>query len=185
MPPLTGRTWTFSAHAKDIWTTPDWEKREKMRRRPMGRDLHRRRERRSLQSLSAPSTVSLVYHGLDLSPLSRAARRAARPGTAPTRLDPVRIVSVGRAVAKKGFDDLLQALAALPPDLHWRFAHIGGGELLSSLKTQAQAGGHRRQGRVSRLEGAARHHRAPARSRPLRAALARKRHPATGTDCPM
>src|SRR3712207_6976169 len=27
---LTGRTWTFSAHAKDIWTTPDWEKREKM-----------------------------------------------------------------------------------------------------------------------------------------------------------
>ena len=27
---LTGRTWTFSAHAKDIWTTPDWEKREKL-----------------------------------------------------------------------------------------------------------------------------------------------------------
>ena len=27
---LTGRTWTFSAHAKDIWTTPDWEKREKI-----------------------------------------------------------------------------------------------------------------------------------------------------------
>ena len=27
---LTGRSWTFSAHAKDIWTTPDWEKREKM-----------------------------------------------------------------------------------------------------------------------------------------------------------
>ena len=27
---LTGRSWTFSAHAKDIWTTPDWEKREKL-----------------------------------------------------------------------------------------------------------------------------------------------------------
>src|SRR4051794_3264177 len=27
---LTGRTWTFSAHAKDIWTTPDWELSEKM-----------------------------------------------------------------------------------------------------------------------------------------------------------
>src|SRR5918995_6131272 len=27
---LTGRTWSFSAHAKDIWTTPDWDKREKL-----------------------------------------------------------------------------------------------------------------------------------------------------------
>src|SRR5687767_1250416 len=27
---LTGRGWSFSAHAKDIWTTPDWEKREKL-----------------------------------------------------------------------------------------------------------------------------------------------------------
>ena len=27
---LTGRGFSFSAHAKDIWTTPDWEKREKI-----------------------------------------------------------------------------------------------------------------------------------------------------------
>src|SRR5439155_15832563 len=27
---LTGRTFSFSAHAKDIWTTTDWEKREKI-----------------------------------------------------------------------------------------------------------------------------------------------------------
>src|SRR6516165_8824680 len=27
---ITGLDWTFSAHAKDIWTTPDWEKREKL-----------------------------------------------------------------------------------------------------------------------------------------------------------
>ena len=39
--------------------------------------------------------------------------------------DPVRILSVGRVVAKKGFGDLIQALAALPQDLHWRFAHVG------------------------------------------------------------
>jgi glycosyltransferase involved in cell wall biosynthesis len=50
-------------------------------------------------------------------------------------------VSVGRAVAKKGFGDLIQALAALPQDLHWRFAHVGGGELLNSLKKQAQEAG--------------------------------------------
>ena len=27
---LTGLPWSCSAHAKDIWTTPDWEKREKL-----------------------------------------------------------------------------------------------------------------------------------------------------------
>ncbi|MFD0938778.1 hypothetical protein ACFQ12_26775, partial [Methylobacterium trifolii] len=27
---LTGRGWSFSAHAKDIWTTPDWELSEKL-----------------------------------------------------------------------------------------------------------------------------------------------------------
>jgi hypothetical protein len=34
---LTGRAWTFSAHAKDIWTTPDWEKREKLAEAAWGR----------------------------------------------------------------------------------------------------------------------------------------------------
>jgi glycosyltransferase involved in cell wall biosynthesis len=81
-----------------------------------------------------------VYHGLDLSrfpapPESRPVRDGSDPA------DPVRIVSVGRAVSKKGLGDLLQALAALPPDLHWRFAHVGGGDLLNSLKAQAQATG--------------------------------------------
>jgi hypothetical protein len=28
---LGGRTWSFSAHAKDIWTIPDWEKRARSR----------------------------------------------------------------------------------------------------------------------------------------------------------
>ncbi|MFZ3238675.1 MAG: colanic acid biosynthesis glycosyltransferase WcaL, partial [Stellaceae bacterium] len=27
---ICGLGWTLSAHAKDIWTTPDWEKREKL-----------------------------------------------------------------------------------------------------------------------------------------------------------
>jgi hypothetical protein len=27
---MTGKPWSVSAHAKDIWTTPDWEKREKL-----------------------------------------------------------------------------------------------------------------------------------------------------------
>jgi glycosyltransferase involved in cell wall biosynthesis len=136
---IAGRTWTFSAHAKDIWTTPDWEKREKMEEAQWGVTCTADGAR-NLQALSARERVSLVYHGLDLSrfpapPESRPARDGSNP------MDPVRIVSVGRAVAKKGYGDLIQALAALPSDLHWRFAHVGGGELLSSLKKQAQQAG--------------------------------------------
>jgi glycosyltransferase involved in cell wall biosynthesis len=137
---LTGRTWTFSAHAKDIWTTPDWELSEKMADALWGVTCTREGAAR-LGSL-APSRdhVTLVYHGLDLGrfpspPLARPPRDGSDPA------DPLRILSVGRAVAKKGYDDLLKALAALPHDLHWRFAHVGGGELLDDLKTEAAACG--------------------------------------------
>jgi glycosyltransferase involved in cell wall biosynthesis len=46
-------------------------------------------------------------------------------------------LSVGRAVKKKGIDILLQALASLPQDIHWRFTHIGGGDELAGLKKLA------------------------------------------------
>ncbi len=52
--------------------------------------------------------------------------------------DPIRLVSVGRLVPKKGYDVLLRALALLPADLHWRFAHIGGGPELDRLSLLAQ-----------------------------------------------
>src|SRR4051812_37966527 len=134
---LTGRPWTFSAHAKDIWTTPDWEILEKLAEARWGVTCTAQGARH-LQGLAPmKDRVSLVYHGLDLS------RFPAPPETRPPRdgsgpADPVRIVSVGRAVTKKGFDDLLQALAALPPDLNWRFAPVGGGEMLQRLKTPAE-----------------------------------------------
>ncbi|NIX76840.1 glycosyltransferase family 4 protein [Microvirga terricola] len=137
---LTERPWTFSAHAKDIWTTPEWEKREKLAEARWGVTCTAHGAE-NLKALSpSPDHVSLVYHGLDLSrfpapPESHSVRDGANPA------DPVRIVSVGRAVAKKGFDDLIKALAALPPGLHWRFAHVGGGELINTLKAQAQRAG--------------------------------------------
>lgn len=136
---LTGRRWSFSAHAKDIWTIPDWEKREKLTDASWGVTCTREGHRH-LASLAPEGQVSLLYHGLDLSrfpdPPADRPRRGGQEAA-----DPVRIVSVGRAVAKKGFDDLLEALAALPADLHWRFAHIGGGPLLGELKTRAAASG--------------------------------------------
>jgi glycosyltransferase involved in cell wall biosynthesis len=137
---LTGRSWTFSAHAKDIWTTPDWELREKMADALWGVTCTRQGASRLAALAPSQNHVTLVYHGLDLARFpSPPTGRPLRDGSDPA--DPVRIVSVGRAVAKKGYDDLLKALAALPDGLHWRLAHIGGGELLDNLKEQAAANG--------------------------------------------
>ena len=134
---MTGLSWSCSAHAKDIWTTPEWEKREKLRAlawlttcTAIGRD--------HLAALApSPETVLLVYHGLDLG------RFPAPPGERPPRDgretgDPVVLVSVGRTVAKKGYDVLLDALARLPAALNWRLVHIGGGPLGDDLSAQAR-----------------------------------------------
>ncbi|MDJ1159453.1 glycosyltransferase [Chelatococcus sp. SYSU_G07232] len=138
---LRGLAWSFSAHAKDIWTTPDWEKREKIAEAAWGVTCTAAGHAHlaMLAPPADPARVALAYHGLDLSRFPSPPQRPARDGSDPA--DPVRIVSVGRAVAKKGFDDLLNALAALPEDLNWRFAHIGGGEMLGALKRQAEAAG--------------------------------------------
>jgi glycosyltransferase involved in cell wall biosynthesis len=137
---LTGRTWSFSAHAKDIWTTPDWEKREKIADSLWGVTCTAQGAAHLRSLAGSEDRVALAYHGLDLSRFPPPPpHRPARDGS--DAADPIRIVSVGRAVAKKGYDDLLKALAALPGDLHWRFAHVGGGELLDMMKARAESTG--------------------------------------------
>lgn len=133
---LRGVGWGFSAHAKDIWTSPDWEKRDKLARAAFGVTCTALGAGH-LRGLSAdPGRLDLVYHGLDLSRFPPPPeRRPARDGSE----TPVVIVSVGRLVPKKGYDLLLSALARLPARLDWRFVHIGGGDLRAALAAQAQA----------------------------------------------
>ncbi len=115
---------SLSAHAKDIWTTPAWEKRAKLEAAAFTVTCTRT-NREHLQALAPRARVELVYHGLDLTELPPPPARPARIGDDPA--DPVRFVCVARAVAKKGLDVLLEALARLPPELHWRLLHIGDG----------------------------------------------------------
>jgi glycosyltransferase involved in cell wall biosynthesis len=138
---LRGLHWTASAHAKDIWTTPEWEKREKLEScdwlvtcTAANRD--------HLAALAPPGRVELVYHGLDLGrfppqpeiqPVATVARDGCDAGA------PVRILSVGRLVEKKGTDVLLAALARLPAALHWRLTLVGGGPLRRKLQRRARA----------------------------------------------
>ena len=135
---IAGLPWTCSAHARDIWTTPDWEKREKLRDcRWLVTCTAANREH--LGALAPdPHRVELLYHGLDFD------RFPCPPHATPDAdgsdaCAPVVILSVGRAVEKKGYDDLLEALARLPPGLSWRFEHVGGGGDLDGLTKQAQA----------------------------------------------
>ena len=68
----------------------------------------------------------------------RQRRRARMAGDGSDPDNPVILLSVGRVVAKKGYDDLLAALALLPAGLEWRFVHIGGGALATALMRQAE-----------------------------------------------
>jgi glycosyltransferase involved in cell wall biosynthesis len=124
---MRGLPWTFSAHAKDIWTIPDWEKREKLADADWAVTCTDS-GRRHLDGLDA-GHVALCYHGLSLDRFPPAPARAER--------DTVTILSVGRAVEKKGYGDLLSALARLPAELPWRFVHVGGGALSGKLKDEA------------------------------------------------
>ena len=135
---LTGLPWSCSAHAVDIFSTPDWDKAEKMAEMDWLTTCTRYGHDHLVKLSPAPERVGLAYHGLDFecfAPMS--ARRSARDGSDPG--DPVIILSVGRAVEKKGYAVLLSALARLPETLHWRFVHVGGGKLLPALKRQAAA----------------------------------------------
>ncbi|AVA25270.1 MULTISPECIES: glycosyltransferase [unclassified Rhizobium] len=134
---MTGIPWTCSAHAKDIWTSPDWELSEKLERARWTVTCTRSGFEHMCDLTAMPENVHLSYHGLDLARFSPfTGHHSDRDGS--QALEPALLLSVGRAVEKKGYDVLLRALALLPADLHWRFTHIGGGDGLAKLKALAE-----------------------------------------------
>lgn len=136
---MRGLPWSFSAHAKDIWTSPEWEKREKLSADSYGATFGATCTAFGADHLrglaDTPERMHLVYHGLDLT------RFPDAPNRAPTRIGTIRLLSVGRLVEKKGFDRLIDALALLPGDLDWRWVHIGGGELKTEMQDRAVRAG--------------------------------------------
>jgi glycosyltransferase involved in cell wall biosynthesis len=137
---ITGLSWSVSAHAKDVWTTPDWEKREKLADCRWLVTCTRSNAEHLSRLAPDAGRVHLVYHGLDLARFPPPPQRL-RHRNGSSADDPVVLLSVGRLVEKKGYPVLLDALALLPADLCWRFVHIGGGPLLPSLQRQAEAHG--------------------------------------------
>ncbi|MEO0327090.1 MAG: glycosyltransferase [Pseudomonadota bacterium] len=127
---ISGKSFSISAHAKDIWTIPKWEIREKLEDADWlvtctkgGAEY--------LRGLADPRKIKLVYHGLDLS------RFPSPDAESEPKENKLRFLTVGRAVRKKGIDTLLLALADLDKNIEWKWTHIGGGPLLGDLKQQA------------------------------------------------
>ncbi|MEL6750635.1 MAG: glycosyltransferase family 4 protein [Pseudomonadota bacterium] len=135
---MLGLPYSLSAHAKDIWTSPDWELSEKLADARWTVTCTKGGAEHLAALAPTADKVRLVYHGLDL-------ERFPSPDHAPSQRDgtgeAVRFLSVGRAVEKKGLDTLLDALALLPDDLSWHWTHIAGGPLLDDLRSQAARNG--------------------------------------------
>lgn len=138
---LTGRPFSISAHAKDIWTIPAWEKAEKLGDCAFAVTCTEA-GRQHLAALAPnpapnPGRLGLVYHGLDAARFPPRREGARQGGDGAAGGSPIVILAVGRAVPKKGIDVLLRALALLPSDLAWRLVHVGGGPLRSRLARMA------------------------------------------------
>lgn len=101
---LTGLPWTLTAHAKDIFHHDN----DPRRLLPVLQDADAvvavsDMTTDWIRSLTPRARVRRIYNGLDLAEIAWTSPRH-RPRT---------VVSVGRLVAKKGFDDLVSAVAVL------------------------------------------------------------------------
>lgn len=136
---MRGLPWSFSAHAKDIWTSPEWELREKLSGGVDGAAFGVTCTgfgAEYLQGLAHdPANMELLYHGLDLERFPEPPKRKFSSG------GKFHMMSVGRLVEKKGFDRLIDALALLPETLDWHWTHIGGGALNEQMQARAERQG--------------------------------------------
>lgn len=134
---MGGLPWTCSAHAKDIWTSQDRDLANKLSAADWVVTCTQIGFEHLKSLASHPERVHMSYHGLDLDRFaSPELVSSERDGTSADA--PVRLLTVCRAVEKKGLDTLLAALAKLPPSCHWHWSHIGGGTLTNQLVDQAR-----------------------------------------------
>jgi len=133
---LSGIPFSFTAHAKDIYTTDPAQLREKMAHASFVVTCTEYNLRYLSQLLGAAApAIFRIYHGIDLGLFS--SHQAGAPPLPP--LPPYRILTISRLTAKKGLSTVFKALGILR-DRGIRFHHtlIGDGEDRDSLKKLVQ-----------------------------------------------
>ena len=135
---MRGLPLSLSAHAVDIWTCPDWELAEKINSAEWTTVCSRAGAAKLRSLAKNPSKVFMLYHGLDLKTFRPRKLLVPKNDGTPSN-PPVRLISVGRTVQKKGFDVLLEALALMPDNLCWEWTHIGDGPHTKKLKNHAKS----------------------------------------------
>jgi glycosyltransferase involved in cell wall biosynthesis len=108
---ITGLPFSFTGHARDIYS---WKLNRKgwLRRKLLAARFVvtcTEANVKHLERIAPNANVHLVYHGLS----ADFTNLLAQPRTAPERNGHLRILGVGRLVAKKGFDTLVDACAVL------------------------------------------------------------------------
>jgi glycosyltransferase involved in cell wall biosynthesis len=120
---LTGLSWCCSAHARDVWRADHEVLHSKLEDAEQIVTCNSQAYGMLRAICDRPEKIHLSHHGIDL-------EQFAISPTSTKMSDfegPLRILAVGRAVPKKGFDVLLRALAKLPKDIDWQLTHAGGG----------------------------------------------------------
>jgi glycosyltransferase involved in cell wall biosynthesis len=103
---MTGIPFSFTAHARDLYQVPEKALTDRIRRaKAVITCCNANMEYLNRIAPSQQSKFSLVYHGVNLKDF----QPGSNTGAGSTLKGPL-ILSVGRLVEKKGFQDLLQAL---------------------------------------------------------------------------
>ena len=152
---LTGLPFSFTAHAKDIYTSDPDQIREKMAFSRFVVTCTEYNRRHLLELSGGACQVHRVYHGIDLSLFNGGSPpRRPRP--------PYRILTIARLTPKKGLTTVLQAIAILKDrGLALEHTLIGDGE-----DRDAHPSVIRRMGLSGKLP-VARHPAPPCGARPL------------------
>jgi glycosyltransferase involved in cell wall biosynthesis len=100
---LAGVPYALSAHAKDIWLTPEAELARKVRDARVVLTCTEQGRAQLARLTDDQTPVRLVYHGVEVKGRTRSSRRD----------DTARILAVGRLVEKKGHETLLLAASLL------------------------------------------------------------------------
>lgn len=120
---LSGLPFSFTAHAKDIYTSDPLQLREKLERAAFVvtcTEYNRRHLMGIADGLRTP--IHRIYHGIDVGLFENAARR-------PVPAAPYRILSIARLTAKKGLPTVLRALARLKQSgMTFEYTLIGDGD---------------------------------------------------------